>query len=116
MNRDDRAFRALNLLEDDTAVAPLQWWFEIRNVAVLGERRGRASQKYTEGYLERLESFPIEIDTLPSGSSVFALARRHGLTFYDAAYLELALRLKLPLATLDNELIAAAHSEGIVLI
>jgi predicted nucleic acid-binding protein len=113
---DPRATRALRLLEHEDAIVPLHWWFEIRNVVVMGERRGRASQSYTEGYLSRLEEYPIAFDALQPDRPILTLARRHSLTFYDAAYLGLAVRRKLRLASLDKELIAAARAEGIALI
>jgi predicted nucleic acid-binding protein len=113
---DPRADKALKLLTHDSAIAPYQWWFEIRNVVVLGERRGRASEQYTSDYLARLERFPISLAALPDAKTVLVLSRAHKLTFYDAAYLELALRERLPLATLDGDLIAAARAERVSLI
>jgi predicted nucleic acid-binding protein len=113
---DPRADKALQLLADDSALAPYHWWFEIRNVVVLGERRGRVSEQYTADFLQRLEMYPIELAMLPDGNTIFNLARQHSLTFYDAAYLELALRERLPLATLDKALIAAARAQRVSLI
>ena len=64
----------------------------------------------------RLEDTPVELAGLPKAEAVFALARRHGLTFYDAAYLELAMRERIALATLDQALARAAIAEGVPLI
>lgn len=61
-----------------------------------------------------LDGLPIHIDNHPNFDNVFELAVKHGLTFYDATYLELALRLDLPLATLDNARARAAESEGVL--
>jgi predicted nucleic acid-binding protein len=113
---DVRADAALQMLESDRALTPLHWWFEIRNVVVLGERRRRASEQYTAEFLSYLLKLPIDLAALPDEADVFAMARRHRLTFYDAAYLELALRERLALATLDNALAAAARAEGVALI
>jgi predicted nucleic acid-binding protein len=113
---DMRADVALQMLDSDSALAPVQWWFEVRNVVVLGERRRRASEQYTAEFLNYLHKLPIELAALPDQADVFALARRHRLTFYDASYLELAKRERLALATLDNELVAAARVEGVALV
>ena len=114
--RDSRADHALTLLNEEVALAPLQWWFEIHNVVLLGERRKRGSEQHTTSFLAMLDQMSIELAGLPDQESVLSLARKHRLTFYDAAYLELAKRKKLPLATLDNALADAARAEGIALI
>jgi len=66
--------------------------------------------------MERLTRMPIRHDPMPRDANVFALARKHRLTFYDAAYLELAQREGLALATLDDKLAAAARSEQVSLV
>jgi predicted nucleic acid-binding protein len=114
--RDARADAALALLNDGTALAPLQWWFEVHNVILLGERRKRGSEQHSADFLATLHRMSIELSGLPDHINVLALARKHRLTFYDAAYLELAKRERLPLATLDNALANAARTEGIALI
>jgi predicted nucleic acid-binding protein len=63
-----------------------------------------------------LQELPIALAALPDDAPVFTLARRHRLTFYDAAYLDLAKREQLALATLDDELAAAARLEGVALL
>ena len=115
---DARAQVAWNLLELDheSAVVPLHWWFEVRNVALHGERRGRLTEDYTSRFFRVLERFAINHAPRPEHVAVLALARKHRLSFYDAVYLELAQRERLALATLDNELITAAPLEGIRLI
>jgi predicted nucleic acid-binding protein len=65
--------------------------------------------------LRNVERLAITIDGTPDESGVLTLARRHQLTVYDAAYLELAVRNALPLATLDAVLATAARSEGVPL-
>ena len=70
----------------------------------------------TTGFLADLETLSISIDHAPVSDAVLALARLHRLTIYDAAYLELALRIDAPLATLDKKLAAAARAAGVLLI
>jgi len=98
------------------AVVPDLWWYELRNVLVAGERRGRISSADTAFFLRELSQLRIEMDTAREERPLMDLARRHNLAVYDAAYLALALREHLPLATLDNSLAAAAAAEGIVLL
>ena len=94
----------------------MHWWFEVRNVLLHGERKDRITEEYSAQFLHRLEKFAIQQVSLPNQFAVFALARRHRLTFYDAAYLELAQREGLTLATLDDEVAIAARAQGVALI
>lgn len=105
----------LNRLHIEGACVPTHWWFEIRNVLVRSEQTGRASQQQTDSFLTYLRGLPIAIVMLPDDLEVVALARKHRLSFYDAAYLELALRERCALATFDRDLIAAAKTEGVTL-
>jgi predicted nucleic acid-binding protein len=100
-------------LRTDTALSPTLLWFEVRNGLIIAERRGRATENYSAAFLRKLEQFPVTVDTTPNQAEVMALARRHRLTVYDAAYLELAQREGLPLATLDRALAEAARTEGV---
>jgi len=99
----------------DEAIVPTQFWYEIRNVLVMAERRKRIAPARTTAFLSDLSLLPFSIDDLPREASVLDLARRRSLTVYDATYLELAQRTRAPLATLDKALIAAAKREGIPL-
>jgi predicted nucleic acid-binding protein len=92
------------------------WWYELRNVLLIAERRQRLTQHRTTEFLSSVAQLAIDFDHLPDETAVFGLARRHRLTVYDAAYLELALRQALPLATLDVALIDAARTEKVRLI
>lgn len=114
--QDPRADAAWDKLGEDRAIVPLHWWFEVRNVCLLGERRARATQAQTDEFLLELPKLAIGFDHLPDQQIVLGLARRHRLTLYDAAYLELALREGVPLATLDKELGNAARVEGASLV
>ena len=94
-----------------SAIVPDLWHLEVANVLVIGERRKRCTAKQSEVFLSRLELLPIQVDPdtiLNAWSETIRLARAMGLTAYDAAYLELAIRLQLPLATLDDKLRSAA--------
>jgi predicted nucleic acid-binding protein len=113
---DQDAWEAWKRSETEDVWVPLHWWFEIRNTILVGERRNRISQTLTARALDRLSVLPITIESRPDEGAVFALARRHRLTFYDAMYLELAQRRKAPLATLDSALITAAHMERVPLV
>jgi predicted nucleic acid-binding protein len=113
--RNYHAESVLNALAHEAALVPAHWWFEIRNALLMGERHGRASEHQTLRFLERLAILPIELAELPGQAAVLTLARRYGLTFYDAAYLELAQRERIALATLDEKLADAARTEGVVL-
>lgn len=115
---DARADAAWDLLElnKERALVPLHWWFEVRNVALYGERRGRVTADYVTQFFQRLERMTIERVAVPDQTAVFLLARKRQLTFYDAAYLELAQREGLALATLDKQLADAARAEGVPLV
>ena len=113
---DPRATAALARIRTDEALVPSIWWFEIRNTLVVNERRGRLAEADTAAFLRTLARFAVTIDRQPGEAEVFALARQHRLTVYDAAYLELARRDSVPLATLDRELIAAARAERVPLL
>ena len=107
------ALAAFERLKSDQAVVPILWWYELRNVLVVNERRGRIAPAEIELFLRDLANIEFNFDTMTNQVPVMSLARRHRLTFYDAAYLELAMRLRLPLATLDAALAAAARAEKV---
>ena len=97
------------------AIVPTLFWYEIRNVLVMAERRKRIAAARTTAFLADLAMLPFIVDDLPREASVLDLARRRSLTVYDATYLELAQRCDAPLATLDPALMAAARKEGVTL-
>jgi predicted nucleic acid-binding protein len=112
----DTAQSVLERLRESEAIVPALWWFETRNVLLMNERRGRLDQSQTTAILAHLARLPIALDREPAGDAALALARAHRLTFYDAAYLELALRRDVPLATLDRRLAAAARTAAVRLL
>ena len=107
---------ALERLRTEPALVPALWWFELRNVLVVNERRDRLTETVTAAFLRAVARLDIAIDRTPDSAAVLALARAHRLSVYDAAYLELAQRAAAPLATLDAALARAARDEGVALI
>ncbi|AHF89098.1 twitching motility protein PilT [Opitutaceae bacterium TAV5] len=110
------------LLDDLTAGAeawvPALWHLELGNVLIGAQRRGRIDQAGIEGFFSRLGAYEISVDTetIPRAwNKTLDLALLHQLSTYDAAYLELALRRDLPLASLDTALIRAAKATGVTL-
>lgn len=100
----------------ETVLVPSIWWFELRNVILNGERRGRSEPQQSRQFLDLVHGLPIEIAKLPDEMAALDLARRHRLSFYDACYVELAQREKIALATFDSAMARAAAAEGIALI
>ena len=110
----------LNRLKSgDTAFVPPHWSFEVANSLLMALRRGRIGQEKRDRFLEDLRSLPIQPDMESMAQAfdrVLMLAEQYKLTVYDAAYLELALRRGLPLASLDADLCKAAQAEGVPLL
>jgi predicted nucleic acid-binding protein len=94
-------------------VVPSLFWFEIRNILIVNERRGRIVTADSDRFILELSKLIAEVDDEPDSAKVLTLARSCQLTVYDAAYLELADRRKLELCTLDKQLIAAAPKCGV---
>jgi predicted nucleic acid-binding protein len=100
------------------AVVPTIWPLEVANALLMGERRKRSTVAQATKWTGYLSSLPITVDSETSvraWGDVLTLARAQNLTAYDAAYLELALRRGLPLATLDDKLKAAAAAVGVAM-
>jgi predicted nucleic acid-binding protein len=101
----------------DRAVVPVLWLYEVANVVELTVRKGRIATETALAFLESLADLPIDVEN-PSRTQVFvaawALASQYQLTGYDAAYLELAIRHNLPIASLDKALSRAARAAGLV--
>ena len=107
----------LDLLSDDTAVVPSLWELEVSNVLLLGERRHRLTESQTARFVALLGQLPILVDSASADmEAVLAVGRHHALSTYDAAYLVLAEREGVPLATLNTQLRRAAQAVGIRLI
>jgi predicted nucleic acid-binding protein len=112
------ALRALHLLQSGTiGVVPDLWYYEVSNALIMAERRGRASAQVVSSHVSDIERLAAFLELSPTTpSALVAAARQSGLTAYDAAYFELALRRNLPLATLDDKMRAAAQKAGIELL
>ena len=97
------------------ALVPALWPLEVANALVVAERRGRIGRDDSLAFIAMLEDLPIAVDGGTAARAfheTIALARDHALSSYDASYLELALRAKLPLATGDEALRRAAKRLG----
>ena len=95
---------------------PSLWRLEVANTLRMAVRRKRCDEIFVDEAIVQLGGLPLEEDdetSFNAWASTWALARDEGLTIYDAAYLELALRRKLPLATGDKALIAAGKKQGV---
>ncbi|MHB1326241.1 MAG: type II toxin-antitoxin system VapC family toxin [Thermoleophilia bacterium] len=114
--------RVQSLLEKlvaEGAVVPEVWALEVANTLLVACRRGRLTQADVERALRDLDALPIEVDQETHQhalKAIMALAAKYKLSSYDAAYLELARRRRLPLATLDRKLKGACRAAGIELL
>ena len=100
------------------ALVPSLWPFEITNLFLMAERRGRITSDDVSRALGSLAAMPIEVRPAMTTSATPALARLArdcGLSAYDASYLDVALRSQSMLATLDRALVAAAERAGVAL-
>jgi predicted nucleic acid-binding protein len=95
---------------------PSLFWFEIRNILAMAERRGRIGSGGALINIERVRRLPLDDAGIGGDSSVLLLAANHLLSAYDAAYLALAINRGIPLATLDRKLAAAARKETVPLL
>ena len=117
--RDERTEATATLLErvqTDAAAVPSLWHLEVANVLALAERRGRITPAESTELIALLETLEIVVDEETASRAlgrVLDLARAERLTAYDAAYLELAMRLGLPLASKDADLCDAAERLGV---
>lgn len=107
------AAAAMERMRQSEAVVPALWWFEVRNILVVSERRKRITKGQTAEFLGFLSKLRIRIDRTPREDEVMRLARSFRLSVYDAAYLELAARERCPVATLDSDLRKAALREEV---
>jgi len=116
---DDYADGVLDRLAQDEAMVPSVWPLEIGNVLLVAERRKRLSEADSVHFLVLLAELPIVVEPEPPQRmlrEILALARELGLSTYDAAYLDLAMRLGLPLATNDAALRKAAKKVRVPLL
>jgi predicted nucleic acid-binding protein len=116
MAMDDEEARlaeeAIRAAIETGAVAPTLFWYEVRNALIVNQRRGRISAERILEFLGEIDALPVRWDFPPPSERTIELAHAHQLTVYDAAYLELAIRLDEPLAPLDQRLQTAARTSG----
>lgn len=115
---DRYADRVLDALESVECMAPTLWLLEVSNVLLMAERRKRLKEADTLRFIELLKSLPVVVDdntSLHELESILSVARDFGVTAYDAAYLELAMRQGVPLATCDRQLKEACKKSGVLL-
>ena len=110
------ASQVLDAMNSATAVVPGLWGLEVANVLARAEAAGLVSEARSQTFIGMLEKLELSVDPATPAHALGAtlqLARRYRLSAYDAAYLELALRTGLPLATLDEKLTKAVHKAGV---
>lgn len=101
----------LNKLEGACAFVPSIWPLEVSNVLLVAERKKRIGEADSTRFIALLTELPIIVDQESPErmmGEIFALARKHNISSYDASYLDLAMRKGLPIATLDKNLLATA--------
>lgn len=105
-------------LSEEDAIVPELWHLEATNVLLGAEKRGETTIGEVESFISQLENLPINVDSLTSNKAfnrTMTVARAYKLSSYDAAYLELAMRECIPLATLDKDLRKAAKKAKVSL-
>jgi len=109
---DGYAEAVLESLEAGRAFVPAIWPLEVGNVLLVAERKKRLSLASAVRFLDLLSGLPISVEQEPPGrmlKEILSLAREHELSTYDASYLDLAMRLDLPISTQDMSLVKAAE-------
>jgi predicted nucleic acid-binding protein len=116
--RDEGLALLRSISDANRPVVPWLWFYEIGNALTVAVRRKRIAPEQLYEILEMLEQMPIDIDAVDRIGLLRLphLARKHGLTTYDAAYLDLALRERVPVATADEALRKAALAEGVAVL
>ena len=117
--RTEAANAVLQSATESGAVAPSLWRLEVANALQMAVRRKRIDAAFRDASIKDLRGLDIEIDAETDAhawKATLQLSDRYGLTLYDAAYLELAQRRDLPLATLDQQLRVAAAALGVVVL
>ena len=104
---------AYQYVESSDAIVPQIWQFEIRNILITSARRRRISIDDVESLLTVVDELGMSTDHEPDFHATMQLALTHNLTFYDALYLELAIRRDAQVATLDSDLVRAATAAGL---
>jgi predicted nucleic acid-binding protein len=112
----DETAKIQDRLIAEAAVVPAHWFLEVANVLAMAEKRGRISAADSTQFVKLLTALDIQVDDeflTRAFDHILPLSRSHALTSYDAAYLDLALRRQLPLASLDDNLRQVATRLGV---
>jgi len=118
-DEDDSAARAKSILDTHALVAPWLWRLEVTNAILVRERRKALTEAQASRLLQLIDELTIELIGEPTTRTATGLAqtaRPHQLSAYDAIYLDLAIRLGVPMFTRDNNLRAAAKRAGVPLV
>jgi predicted nucleic acid-binding protein len=120
---EDEADRGYSLavlasLVEKRALVPILWFFKVGNGLLMAHRRKRITREQIDEFLMRLRRLPIDVaeQTPADILELPALAQSHGLTNYDASYLDVAARSALPLATTDSLLRKASYAAGVKIV
>jgi predicted nucleic acid-binding protein len=114
--KNSYADKVLGILGISEALAPAVWTLEVSNVLLVGEKRGQTTSAKSRTFVALIRSLPIRVvDHSPAQvfDEVLGLARDRNLTTYDAAYLDLARRLEMPIASIDRRITGAAKRLGV---
>lgn len=109
----------LDQVAEKGAIVPSIWHLEIGNVLLVAERRARITLEQRRSALYTLDELPIIVDALTpyhAWQETIELAESYDLSLYDASYLELALRMNIPIATFDKQLKHAAHKRNVIIV
>lgn len=105
--------RALRGIVRHRVAVPALYWYEVRNALLKARRDGRIDRAGLQRALKEIAQIRTEVEDNHDERQVYALAELHGLTFYDASYLEMAIRRGAALATVDGKLAKAAKAENV---
>jgi predicted nucleic acid-binding protein len=114
--QSEAAESLLGMLDNAPGLVPSLFWFEIRNLFVISERRGRLAPGIALAATLKLRSLAIKDGGTGNDVAIIDVALRHGLSGYDASYVALAKSSAMPLATADRKMATAARGEGIAIV
>ncbi len=112
----EATLRVQDRLASESVLVPSLWFLEVANVLAMAEKKKRIKAEQSAEFVKLLGAFEIEVDSEGPGrafGSLMLLCREHGLTVYDAVYVDLAVRRRLAIATLDEEIRVAAGKVGV---
>ena len=107
------ADKAMRLAASEGLIQPTIWWYEFRNVLLMGLRSNRINRQMFDSVLDRVSYMRVNLDFNHVADTTISYAQEFKLSFYDAPYLEVAYRRRIPLATLDKQLKSACQSLGV---